>query len=299
MSDMTLVLLAAGMGSRYGGLKQIEPFGPSGETLMDYSIFDADRAGFDRVVFVIRRDFEAAFREQVASRHTGALKVELAFQDLADVPAGRTVPKGRVKPWGTGHALYAARQLLDGPFAVINADDFYGREGFTALAGWLAHAKAGEAALVTYDLGPTLSAHGTVSRGICAVKDGRLLSVTERIHLRPADGAAFDEDAPAGRQRLALDCPVSLNLWGFHASFKDALEAGFTAFFDRIQDPMKDEFQLPGEVNRGLKEGWLTVRALAEGRRWFGITYPDDKAAVRAALQDLVAGGAYPPKLFA
>ncbi|HTB33472.1 MAG TPA: NTP transferase domain-containing protein, partial [bacterium] len=170
MPDLTLVLLAAGMGSRYGGLKQLEAFGPGGETLMDYSIHDAARAGFTRLVFVIRRDFEADFSARIASKYKGRMDVALAFQSLDDLPAGHAVPPERVKPWGTGHALRAARQAVGGPFGVVNADDFYGRAGLAGLADWLRQSAEGQAALVTYPLGATLSAHGTVSRGICAVK---------------------------------------------------------------------------------------------------------------------------------
>ncbi|HXB97176.1 MAG TPA: NTP transferase domain-containing protein [bacterium] len=298
MSDLTLVLLAAGMGSRYGGLKQLEAFGPGGETLMDYSIHDAARAGFTRLVFVVRRDFEADFSARIAAKYKGRMDVELAFQALDDLPAGRSAPAERVKPWGTGHALRAARHAVRGPFGVVNADDFYGRAGLAGLADWLRSSAEGQAALVTYPLGATLSAHGTVSRGICAVKDGRLVTVTERTKVARRADHAWAEDAPEGQQRLALDTPVSLNLFGFHPGFMDELDRGFTAFLAGLADTNKGEYQLPGQVNRGVQEGWLDVHALACGEQWFGITYPQDKDAVKAQLLKLVEQGEYPSKLF-
>jgi hypothetical protein len=298
MADLSLVLLAAGMGSRYGGLKQLEAFGPGGETLMDYSIHDAARAGFTRLVFVIRKDFEADFNARVAAKYKGKLAVELAFQALDDLPAGHAVPPERVKPWGTGHALRAARKAVGGPFGVVNADDFYGRAGLAGLAEWLRGSKEGQAALVTYPLGATLSAHGTVSRGVCAVKDGRLAAVTERALVARQGDHAWAADAPEGKQRLALDAPVSLNLFGFQPGFMAELDRGFVDFLDGLPDPAKGEYQLPGQVNRGVQEGWLDVRALACGEKWFGITYPQDKEAVKAQLKELIEGGEYPRSLF-
>lgn len=290
--DLTLVLLAAGMGSRYGGLKQLDPFGPHGETLMDYSVHDAIRAGFTRVVFVIRKDFEAAFREQVAAKYAGKIQAELAFQSLGALPAGKRVPEGRTKPWGTAQALLAAAPLLHGPFAVCNADDFYGREAYEAIAGYLRDAREGEGALVTYRLGSTLSEHGTVSRGLCEVELGFLKDVTERTKLsRDGDGVK-DLDAPqAGK--FDLEAPVSMNFWGFHPSVLGRFEAGFIGFLETLADPMKNEFYLPSAVKLGLQSHWLKVRALPGGVRWFGVTYPEDKASVQAELQKLVAEGHY------
>jgi choline kinase len=293
MQELTLVLLAAGMGSRYGGLKQLDPFGPHGETLMDYSVYDAKRCGFTRVVFVIRKDFEAEFREQVAAKYAGQMQVELAFQSLEDLPAGKTVPAGRTKPWGTTHALLAAAPLLKGPFAVCNADDFYGREAYAALGQWLAQAKAGEGALVTFRMGATLSEHGTVSRGVCVVEQGQLRDVTECTKLKAADGGVRDLGAPE-LGLLSLETPVSMNFWGFHPSVLGRLEAGFSGFLEDLADPMKGEYYLPTAVKSGLKEQWLQVAALEGGLRWFGVTYPQDKQAVQAELKKLVEGGQYP-----
>jgi len=289
-----LVLLAAGMGSRYGGLKQLEPFGPHGETLMDYSVFDAARAGFTRLVFVIRRDFEPEFRAKVASKYAGRLAVDLVFQSLDDLPQGVRLPAGRVKPWGTGHALRAARQAVAGPFGVVNADDYYGRDGLAGLAQWLAASKEGQAAAVTYPLGATLSRHGAVSRGVCAVEGGRLRSVTERLRLGWKDGAAWDGDAAVA---MPLDTPVSLNLFGFQPGFMRQLDQGFGRFLEGLTDPTKGEYQLPTQVDRAMQEG-LEVHALACGKRWFGITYPEDKAPVQAQLQALTDDGSYPRDLF-
>lgn len=294
MPELTLVLLAAGMGSRYGGLKQLEVMGPGGETLMDYSVFDAARAGFTRLVFVIRRDFEAEFRTQVAAKYAGRFAVELVFQSLDDLPEGRLQPPGRVKPWGTGHALRAARHAVAGPFAVVNADDFYGQEGLAGLAQWLGRAEEGQAAAVTYPLGATLSRHGTVSRGVCRVEMGRVRAITERLKLGWKDGFGWDEEAHAP---LALETPVSLNLFGFQASFLRRLDQGFDAFLDVMVDPTRAEYQLPTQVNMAMAEG-LEVQGLACGTRWFGMTYPEDRALVRGQLQDLVDQNVYPVSLF-
>jgi NDP-sugar pyrophosphorylase family protein len=294
--ELTLVLLAAGMGSRYGGLKQLDPFGPNGETLMDYAVFDAKRAGFSRVVFVIRKDFEAEFREQVAAKYAGQMKVELAFQSLQDLPAGKRVPEGRTKPWGTTHALLAAKALLTGPFAVCNADDFYGREAYAALGQWLTQAKEGEGALVTFRMGATLSEHGTVSRGVCVVEQGQLQDVTECTKLKAMDGGVRDLDAPA-MGLLSLETPVSMNFWGFHPSVLGRFEAGFIGFLESLADPLKGEYYLPTAVKLGLKEKWLKVRALPGGLRWFGVTYPEDKQAVQAELKKLVDSGQYPASI--
>ncbi len=295
MATIDLVLMAAGMGSRYGGLKQLEAFGPGGETLMDYGVFDAKRAGFDRVVFVIRREMEAEFRARVADRYRGFIATELAFQDRDDLPAGFKAPEGREKPWGTGHALLAARKAVGGPFCVCNADDFYGREAYTAMAGFLRGAGPGQGALVGFDLGATLSANGTVSRGVCRVRDGLLAGVDEKLKLRRDGADAVDE---ASGERFALDAPVSLNFWGFHPSALDGFWADFGDFLKDLKDPLKSEYFLPAAVDRAMRAQQLRVRALAGGKRWFGVTYPEDKALVQAELAALLGGGDYPAKLF-
>lgn len=281
------------MGSRYGGLKQLDAFGPGGETLMDYGVHDAVRAGFSRVVFVIRRDFEAEFRERVAGRYAGRVGVELAFQSMEDLPGGMAVPDGRVKPWGTCHALLAARELLNGPFCVCNADDFYGRDAYASMAVFLRQVQPGQGALVGFDLGATLSPHGAVARGICAVEDGRLLRVSERTKLRGEGGAVVDE---LSGERFAPTTPVSMNFWGFHPGVLEEFEGHFTAFLKGLKDPLKDEFYLPLAVDQAMQAGRLRVQALSGGVRWFGVTYAEDKPKVQADLRALASD--YPSPLF-
>jgi len=290
MADLTLVLLAAGMGSRYGGLKQLDPMGPGGETLMDYTVYDAIQAGFTRVVFVIRRDFEAQFREQVAVRYDGRIKVDLAFQDPTDLPAGFTLPEGRIKPWGTGHAMLAARHTVDGPFCVCNADDYYGRAACVAVAHTLRQGAAGEGCLVSFSLGATLSEHGTVSRGVCRVQGG--------CKLQPGADSVHDLEADAGSPALAFDTPVSMQFWGFEKEVLPRFWKVFEQFCRDLKDPLTAEFYLPAAVDAGIREGWLKVRVLHVGERWFGATYPDDKPRVQAALRELVDEGGYPSRLF-
>ena len=293
--ELTLVLLAAGMGSRYGGLKQLDAFGPSGETLMDYGVYDAAQAGFTRVVFVIRKDFEDAFRAQIVPKASKLLKIEIAFQSLEDLPAGCSVPEGRTKPWGTSHALLAAEPLLTGPFCVCNADDFYGRAAARSMAVFLRTAQPGQAALVGYSLGATLSEHGTVSRGMCQVKDGQLITVTEQTKLRAGTSGVVDELTGA---RFALDAPASMNYWGFLPDALPHIRAAFKDFLSNMKDPLKSEFYLPSAVERGLQEHWLKVSLLPGGERWFGVTYPEDKASVKAGLAELIQAGIYPNNLF-
>lgn len=287
--------MAAGMGSRYGGLKQLEAFGSHGETLMDYGVHDAKRAGFTRVVFVIRKDFEAEFRERIVARYDGAIEVALAFQSLDDLPQGLAVPPGREKPWGTGHALLAARKMLAGPFCVCNADDFYGREAYAAMSGFLRTVQPGQGALVGFDLGATLSVNGTVARGVCEVQDGLLLQVMERTRLRVDAADVMDE---ATGERFAMHAPVSMNFWGFHPDALAVFESGFADFLKELRDPLKDEFYLPLAVDQAMRAGRLQVQALSGGRHWFGVTYPQDKAAVQAALLKLIQTGDYPARLW-
>lgn len=301
MDKPTLLILAAGMGSRYGGLKQMDAVGPSGEIVMDYSIFDAVRAGFGRVVFVIRRDIEEAFRSVVAAKWEGRIPCRYVFQELGDLPPGCSVPEGRAKPWGTAHAIRAGRSAIDGPFAAINADDFYGAESFRALAGRLA-APVGENAhcMVAFRLGQTLSENGTVSRGVC-LRDaaGRLAGIREYTKVaRDADGVL--RDRPGGGEVAVLtgDEPVSMNCWGFMPSFFGELERGFAEFFARgaAADP-KAEFTIPSVVDACIRSGRGTVDVLDTPSRWFGVTYREDKAQVQASIRALVEQGVYPERL--
>jgi hypothetical protein len=303
--ELTLLVLAAGMGSRYGGLKQLDQLGPSGETVMDYSVYDAMRAGFNRVVFIIRRDFEAEFKEKVGRKYEGLVPVEYCYQDIADLPAPYTVPAGRAKPWGTAHATRAARSLVREPFAVINADDFYGRDAFAKLASFLVSPKqSGDGkfkfAMVGYRLDLTLSENGSVARGICDVSDdGSLCGVTEMTKIvKTADGAENreDESAPVpltGKER------VSMNLWGFTPELFAALEERFPLWLEKRGAEVKSEWYIPFVVDEMIHEGKATVDVLPTDSAWFGVTYREDKPAVTAAIRALVDAGEYPANLFA
>lgn len=301
----TLLILAAGMGSRYGGLKQIDSVGPSGETIMDYSIYDAIRAGFDKIVFIIRHDFEEAFREKIVAKYEGKIKIELAFQDPFDLPAGCAFPEGREKPWGTAHAIRSARKVIDAPFAAINADDFYGADAFKRLAEFLSNvdteARPKRFAMVGYRLDQTLSDNGSVARGICDVApDGKLLGVTEMTKIaKKPDGAIQNEEDPANPVPLKGDCRVSLNLWGFTPALFDGMEERFAEWFHVHEGQLKAEWYIPFYVDELVKEGQATVDVLPTDSTWFGVTYRDDKPIVVEAIKKLVAAGEYPAKLWA
>lgn len=301
MDKPTLLILAAGMGSRYGGLKQMDAVGPSGEIVMDYSIHDAIRAGFGRVVFVIRRDIEDAFRSVVSAKWEPRIPCAYVFQDLTDLPAGHSVPEGRAKPWGTAHAIRAGRTAINGPFAAINADDFYGEDSFRVLARRLAVPAGADAhCMVAFRLGQTLSENGTVSRGVC-LRDaaGRLAGIREYTKVaQDADGVLRDRPEGGAESVLTGDEPVSMNCWGFMPSFFGELERGFEAFLatGRGADP-KAEYTIPEVVDACIRSGRGTVDVLETASRWFGVTYREDKAAVQASIQDLVARGVYPRTL--
>ena len=302
MSELTLTVLAAGMGSRYGGLKQLDPMGPHGETIMDYSVFDAVRAGFRRVVFVIRRDFEADFRERVGKKYEKLLAVDYAFQRLDDLPDGFSVPAGREKPWGTGHALYAARHLLTGPFAVINADDFYGADSYRQLAGYLSappQSSLIRGVIASFVLANTLSDHGSVARGICSVDEaGCLRKVTEFTKIVKTSFGAADESDSEHPTRFSGGEPVSMNCWGFMPEFIDSLEALLTEFLSSRGTEMKSEFYLPGAVDTLIARGEAVISARNSNDRWFGVTYREDRPFVQENLRRLVDSGAYPSPLF-
>ncbi|OAM89288.1 NTP transferase domain-containing protein [Termitidicoccus mucosus] len=287
----TLLVLAAGMGSRYGGLKQIDPVGPSGETLLDYSVFDAIRAGFGRVVFVIRRDFEALFRGKIGAKYSGRAQVDYAFQSPDDLPPGFAASPERVKPWGTGHAAWCAREIVREPFAVINADDFYGADAFRRLADFLRGARDDEAALVGFTLSRTLSESGAVSRGVCDVAPGGLLrGITEHTRIVPADVGPG--------KKFSGNETVSMNCWGFAPRIFEGLGSGFSEFLKISAALPSAEFYLPAAVSAMVAHGTLTVRALTADADWFGITHREDKPRVAAAIAALVKAGAYPAKLF-
>jgi NDP-sugar pyrophosphorylase family protein len=295
----TLVIMAAGMGSRYGGLKQIDPVGPAGEIVLDYSVFDAIRTGFGKVVFVIREDIEQAFKEAVGAKYKGQIEVDYAFQRLSDLPAGYSVPEGREKPWGTAHAVLSCQDQIDTPFAVINADDFYGAQAYQLLGDWLqAEAQPDHHAMVAYALRNTLSPHGHVSRGVCEVDNGLLRRVTEvtRIERDGDDGVVPGEGGDVAR--LKGDTPVSMNLWGFHPAIFQALDEQLRRFLGELGDPMKDEFYIPSAVDELIAGGRARVSVLRTEAQWLGVTYPGDRERVRAGIELLCGKGAYPGELW-
>jgi NDP-sugar pyrophosphorylase family protein len=295
----TLVVLAAGMGSRYGGLKQVDPVGPSGEAILDYSVFDAVRGGFGKVVFVIRKDFEQEFKEKVGAKYEGHVPVEYVYQDINDLPAPYKTPEGRTKPWGTAHATRAARTAVREPFAVINADDFYGRDAFAKLGAFLAAAKPLEFAMVGYKLDLTLSENGSVARGICSVTgDGLLSGVTEMTKIVRAGDVAENREDPAAPVKLPLDARVSMNLWGFTPELFDELEKRFPVWLAANGAREKSEWYIPFVVDEMIKEGLATCRVLPTDSSWFGVTYREDRPHVVAEIGKLVAAGEYPQKLF-
>ena len=294
---LTLLVLAAGMGSRYGGLKQIDPVGPSGETVLDYAVFDAQRAGFGRVVFVIRKDFEPLFREKIGARYAGRIAVDYVFQSVDALPAGFTVPPGREKPRGTGHAVWCARDAVKENFAVINADDFYGADSFDQLAKFLSPPRHSSLAtrpfcMVGFKLANTLSEHGAVSRGVCvADAAGALSSITEQTSI-------LASEVGAGK-KLTGDELVSMNCWGFTPALFGALDAQLCEFLAARGGDAKAEFYLPAAVSEQIARGLASVRVLRTASAWFGVTYRDDKPRVSAAIAELVKRGVYPEKLFA
>ena len=304
MPEPTLIIMAAGIGSRYGGLKQLEELGPAGETFIDYSLFDALRAGFKKAVFVIRPEIEDAFRRRIISRLGNRIETELVFQRLEPLPGGRKAPADRTKPWGTAHAVLICREAVgDAPFAVVNADDYYGPKAFRLLADHLDHARIesgiGDYALVGFRLKNTLSDFGTVSRGFCRIgPDGFLQDIRERLKVKKLNGgAAYSEN---GKDWIEIDpeSVVSTNIWGFTPDLFAKLEAGFTAFLDaNIRNPAA-EFLLPEEVGKLIRAGAARVTVYRSADRWLGITYPEDKTGVKKALAELTGAGLYPEKLW-
>jgi UTP-glucose-1-phosphate uridylyltransferase len=296
----TLVLLAAGIGSRYGGLKQVDGIGPSGETIMDYSIYDAIRAGFGKVVFIIRKDIEADFRAAFTNKLEGKLDFEFAYQELDSLPAGSEIPEGRKKPWGTGHAVMVAKNIVDTPFAVINADDYYGADAFQQMAAFLKDRTANETSysMVGYDLENTLSDFGSVSRGICATdQESYLQSVTERTRIeRSGDRIVYYENEQAAD--LPGSVPVSMNFWGFTPAFFAQLDSLFETFLNTLGDPLKSEFYLSSAIDHLIRTGQATVRVLPTSSKWFGVTYREDKPFVVEKITRLTDSGIYPVNLW-
>jgi NDP-sugar pyrophosphorylase family protein len=297
-SSPTLLVLAAGMGSRYGGLKQIDPVGPSGETIIDYSIFDALRAGFGKVVFVIRKDIEEAFRETVGARFEERVAVDYAFQSLDAVPPGFTVPAGRTKPWGTTHAILAGADAVHEPFAAINADDFYGAESFRVIAGHLTSG-APDYAMIGFVLRNTLSEFGTVARGVCQLADGDYLkSIVEYLAIQRDGDSVKNTDASGQITRLTGNEPVSLNFWGFTPRIFDQLRESFETFLEQNGSDPKRECLIPTTMNDLVSAGEARVKVLPAEGSWFGVTYREDRPRVVEDIRALVATGAYPEKLW-
>ena len=306
MNKPVLVVLAAGMGSRYGGLKQMDSVAGHGQSIIDYSIYDARRAGFEKVIFVIKRALEEDFRRLVGDRIARGIQVEYAFQELDDLPAGYAVPAGRKKPWGTTHAVLAARDLIRGPFAVINSDDYYGPEAFRLIYDFLSTqdeaAVPQRYAMVSYLLGNTVTDNGSVARGVCRVgEDGLLREVVEHTRIEK-DGSDARSTLDGGETWVPLpgSTPVSMNFWGFQRSFVDEGEARFPEFLDRIlaENPEKGEFYLPLLVSRLIGEGKAQVQVLPSEDKWYGVTYREDKPGVVAALADMTARGLYQENLW-
>lgn len=300
-----LVIMAAGMGSRFGGLKQIEPISDKGEIILDFSLYDAFMAGFKKAIFVIKRENEEDFRKLIDNGAAKYMKVDYAFQQLNDLPDGYSVPEGREKPWGTAHAVMAARHLADGPIAVINADDYYGPGAFQTIYDFLEGACDGEKysyCMVGYDIENTLTENGFVSRGVCKTSEqGFLTEITERTKIQWKDGEiVYTEDDGKTWKNLPKGTTVSMNFWGFTPSMMKEMEAGFPAALDKIlaENPLKGEYFLPGVVDRLLREGKAEVKVLKSRDRWYGVTYKEDKESVVSALQSMKDKGEYPDKLW-
>lgn len=298
----TLFVLAAGMGSRYGGLKQIDGIGPNGATIMDYSIYDAIRAGFGKIVFVIRHSFEEDFRSKVLNKYEGHIPVELVFQELDYLPEGFKCPADRVKPWGTNHALLMGKDVIKEPFAVVNADDFYGKESFAVIADWLKkmEGKKNEYCMVGYRLGNTLSESGSVARGVCGTSDkGLLETVVERTYIiRDKDGKVKYKDENDNMVEVSDKTPVSMNMWGFTPDFFEYSEKAFIDFLNANMANIKAEFFIPLVVNDLIVSGKVTCEVLDTPSVWFGVTYSEDRPMVVAKIRGLVNEGVYPEKLW-
>ena len=297
----TLLVLAAGMGSRYGGLKQLDKLGPNGATIMDYSIYDAIRSGFGKVVFVIRKDFENDFRQIVLSKYTDSIPTEVVFQSLDSLPDGFKCPTERTKPWGTNHAIMMGQTAINEPFAVINADDFYGRNTFEVMAKELSRPRdrKGDFCMVAFEVGDTMSESGTVARGVCEVKDDQLVTVVERTAIGYNDKHEIvftDENGMI--QHLTPETPVSMNMWGFTPDYFDYSNKSFVEFLSYNINVPKAEFFIPMVVNEMMTKGLATVKVLKTKSRWFGVTYAEDREGVVEKLARMHAEGEYPEKMF-
>lgn len=305
MKKPVLVIMAAGMGSRYGGLKQIDPIDEQGHIIMDFSIFDAKRAGFEKVVFIIKKENEDTFKEAIGKRVESVMEVAYVYQDLHNIPEDFAVPEGRVKPWGTAHAVLSCIDEVDGPFAVINADDYYGRDAFQKIYDYLSTHEDDDKyryTMVGYQLENTLTENGHVSRGVCTLNaQSELVSVVERTRIeKKGDGAAYTEDDGATWISLPKDSIVSMNMWGFTSSFLQEIKRGFPTFLEEglKKSPMKCEYYLPSVVSDLLAKDKATVVVLTSEDKWYGVTYKEDKPVVVAAIKNMKETGLYPEKLW-
>ena len=293
MNDITLLVMAAGMGSRYGGLKQLDEVGPSGETIIDYSVFDAIKAGFSKVVFIIRKDFEDEFKTKISNKFSNDIQVEFVFQDIHQLPTGFSLPEDRIKPWGTGHAVLCASNFIDGPFNAINADDYYGRESFKTIADYYNNGND-SFSMVAFKLKKTLSDFGSVTRGLCTVNNDKLINVVETENLvKSGSGITSNSDLD-----LNGDEPVSMNMWGFTPAIFDYLNEMFEVFLSKNIYDIKSEFLIPSVINDLINSGDELVQVLYSKSSWFGVTYKQDKSYVVQQIQNLVNSGFYPHKLF-
>lgn len=303
MNKPILLVMAAGLGSRYGGggLKQIDPVGPNGEFIIDYSIYDAAKAGFDKVVFVIKPEMEEIFRKTIGARASSRIKTDYAFQTVDDVPDDLTMPEGRKKPWGTAHAVMAARNIVDQPFAVIGADDFFGFGTFRVLYDFLKNVDplSTDFALAGFSVEDTITSSGRVSRGVCTVKDSMLCRVIERKWIERRDGgAAYSLDEGKTFNPIASGTTVSMNTWGFTPRMMDAIVDGFASAVDAMDDKLKGEYYLPSVVDSLISDGKANVRVLPTGERWYGVTWHEDKPCVEAAISQMIDKGIYPKNLW-
>ena len=306
MNKPVLVVMAAGMGSRYGGLKQIDPVGAHGQLIIDYSIYDARRAGFETVVFIIKHEIEDAFKEAIGDRLSKVIDVRYAYQELTDLPEGYTVPEGRAKPWGTAHAALAARNIIEGPFAIINADDYYGPQAFKTIYDYLSEhpdtPDCYEYAMVGYLLGNTVTEHGHVARGVCVEDENNyLVTVTERTRIeKDGEDTRFTEDDGATWTALPGNTIVSMNMWGLTKSFMDEAWAGLPAFLDKAvaENPLKGEYFLPSVISSLIQSGKARSKVLKSQDKWYGVTYQADKPVVVAAIAEKTAAGVYPENLW-
>ena len=294
MKDITLLVMAAGMGSRYGGLKQLDAVGPSDETIIDFSVYDAIRAGYNKVVFIIREDFEKQFKEKISNKYEDKIKVEIVYQDLHDLPNSFSCPKDRSKPWGTGHAILAARNVISEPFAAINGDDFYGRESFKIISDHYSSMNSGFA-MAAFQLDKTLSDYGSVSRGICEQNLNQLVTVVETHGIKKSSAGNIECDRDISLLGNEL---VSMNMWGFMPSIFDHLEKMFNEFLDENISDLKSEFLIPSVVNDIIEKNIEKVQVLKTKSTWFGVTYMEDKPFVKNQIKELIQTGIYPEKLF-